>query len=167
MDLHCGAGALIRIQIAPRMYGSVSMMDLHDDWVENAVHGLKEGTFVRCDATRLLSLILWHSQILTMTRQTVLPCWVGCVNHSPSHNLVADSDVCCSLSQYDNRVLWTRVMASQEGEGRAVLGGTGAAFWTTLSQACRRSVPRKEQARRGSGRRREAGRRRPAMTSSS
>ena len=68
-----GAGALIRIQIAPRMYGSVSMMDLHDGWVENAVHGLKEGTFVRFDATHLLSLILWHSQISTTTRQTVLP----------------------------------------------------------------------------------------------
>ena len=73
VGLLSGAGALIRIQIAPRMYGSVSMMDLHDGWVKNAVHGLKEGTFVRFGATHLLSPILWQSLISTTTRQIVLP----------------------------------------------------------------------------------------------
>lgn len=42
------SAAGVRVQVGPRLFGTVSVCDIHDGWVQNSLEGLSEGQFVRC-----------------------------------------------------------------------------------------------------------------------
>lgn len=41
-------GSGLAVQLAGKMTGKVAISDIHDVYVDNALHGIKEGTFVKC-----------------------------------------------------------------------------------------------------------------------
>lgn len=41
-------GTGVKIQLAPGVVGTASLLDIHDTWVPNALGGLRRGMFVRC-----------------------------------------------------------------------------------------------------------------------
>ena len=42
----------MRVQVGARMFGSVSLLELHDEWRDNALAGFEQGSFVRYSSSQ-------------------------------------------------------------------------------------------------------------------